>query len=270
MKQIERSCEHEYDTDGGQCIHCGQQGGLLMPNASVSRQRLAPNYQQPVKRWWFHPRSIDMMREMEVAHSTEQPDHSPGWIEVSEGFARYVHNKPDCECELRPPEDGDDYFTLAPAGAWHTSRKGIFEAVDYRWCKPRKPRYEVKNHDGIKYVWDNKGKYALCQGSQMQDMHRIAKSMNERENKALAEELRACLQTVRDEAFGISPEVSAMENIAAIERGITDLRREYWAMRDALQVRINYMKCQECGEWIEDGKHAETCRHYETEKKLLT
>ena len=27
-------CWHEYEADGGPCIHCGQQGGFLTPNAS--------------------------------------------------------------------------------------------------------------------------------------------------------------------------------------------------------------------------------------------
>jgi len=25
-------CDHEYESDGGPCIHCGKQGGLLTPN----------------------------------------------------------------------------------------------------------------------------------------------------------------------------------------------------------------------------------------------
>ena len=132
--------------------------------------RLAPDYQPPVKRWWFHPCSIDMLREMEIDYSAEQPDHSPGWIEVSEDFARYIQNKPDCECELRIPNGEDDYISY-----------GASDVPPYRWCKPCKPeppRYEAKTYHGIKYVWDNKGGYTLCQGEQMQDMHRIAKAMN--------------------------------------------------------------------------------------------
>jgi len=29
----ENGCTHEYESDGGPCIYCGQQGGLLMPNS---------------------------------------------------------------------------------------------------------------------------------------------------------------------------------------------------------------------------------------------
>ena len=130
-----------------------------------------------VKRWWFHPCSIEMLREMETACSVEQPDHSPGWIEVSEDFARYVQNKPDCECELRIPNEDDDYISY-----------GASDVPTYRWCKPRKsepPRYSAGNYSGINYVWDHKGRYAVCHGGQMQDMHRIAKAMNALEKSRL-------------------------------------------------------------------------------------
>ena len=85
-----------------------------------------------------------------------------------------------------------------------------------------------------------------------------------------AEELRGCLQTVRDEVFGSAPIESAMQNIAAIVSGIDDLRKEYWAMRDALRVRIEQAEydipCMACGFL---NRNAETCRHYETEKKVM-
>lgn len=40
------------------------------------------------------------------------------------------------------------------------------------------PRYVVKSTDGIKYVYDSRGRYTVCQGAQMQDLWRIAKSLN--------------------------------------------------------------------------------------------
>ena len=40
------------------------------------------------------------------------------------------------------------------------------------------PRYVVKSTDGIKYVYDNKGRYTVCQGAHMQDLWRIVKSLN--------------------------------------------------------------------------------------------
>ena len=30
-------CTHEYESDGGPCIHCGKQGGVLTPNAGIER-----------------------------------------------------------------------------------------------------------------------------------------------------------------------------------------------------------------------------------------
>lgn len=47
------------------------------------------------------------------------------------------------------------------------------------------------------------------------------------------------------------------------------LRLRGCALEAALRCRIQNRKCDECGEYIQDGfEHAETCRHYETEKDV--
>ena len=131
--------------------------------------RLSPDYQPPVKRWWFDTET-GIVFTADAFHN-----FTGGTIEVSKEYAAYLQAKPDCECELRPVVEGDDYISY-----------GASDVPPYRWCKPRKPevpRYEAKEAEWIKYVWDNKGMYTVCQGNQMQDMHRIAKAMNAMEKK---------------------------------------------------------------------------------------
>ena len=122
--------------------------------------RLASDCQPPVNRWVFNPETlaVDWTHDKTIKH---------GWLEVSEDFAQYVQNKPDGEWELRIPNGEDDYISY-----------GASDVPPHRWCKPRKPRYAAGNYSGINYVWDHKGRYAVCHGGQMQDMHRIAKAMN--------------------------------------------------------------------------------------------
>ena len=61
------------------------------------------------------------------------------------------------------------------------------------------------------------------------------------------------------------------QNITAIEDGITAMRMENQALRDALRVRIENAYCPECGSvmmhWY--GPHAKTCRHHTTESKVM-
>jgi hypothetical protein len=83
-----------------------------------------------------------MMREVEIAHGTERPDHSPGWLEVTAGFARYVNAKPAEECELRTPKKGDSFFEDYGNGPeWDCAAHDwdVFPCPEHhlRWCKPR-------------------------------------------------------------------------------------------------------------------------------------
>ena len=58
---------------------------------------------------------------------------------------------------------------------------------------------------------------------------------------------------------------------AKLERERDELREQNAALRDALRVRIEEMSCPECGCKVLDFfQHAETCRHYATEQKVLT
>jgi hypothetical protein len=44
---------------------------------------------------------------------------------------------------------------------------------------------------------------------------------------------------------------------------------EIRALREALEMRIKWNTCQECGECIDSGmEHSETCRHYATEQAV--
>ena len=131
-------------------------------------------------RWLFNPTA------KAVIHT--QDDYA-GMIEVSEDFARYVQDQPDCECELRFPNEGDEFLSC-PECEWLEMDKTcqLPSPKLYRWCKPRKPeppRYAAGNYSGINYVWDHKGRYAVCHGGQMQDMHRIARAMNAMEKKLI-------------------------------------------------------------------------------------
>ena len=148
--------------------------------------RLAPDYPPPVKLpcgYWFDTKTL------QVTHGIPASDSE---IEVTDEFAAYLRDKPDGECELRVPQRGDTYFDMSTyfdmrLSKWNMCTTGIYaddpKKPAIRWCKPRKatsqlPRYIIRSTDGIKYVWDSKGRYAVCHGAQMQDMWRITKAMN--------------------------------------------------------------------------------------------
>ena len=94
--------------------------------------RLRADYQPPVKRWVFNPktRAVDCTYDATI---------KTGCIEISESFARYVQNKPDGECELRKPETGDSVYALDIL-EWVTWEPNAYmvNKVNYRWCRPRK------------------------------------------------------------------------------------------------------------------------------------
>ena len=119
--------------------------------------RLAPDYQPPVKRWWFDTITKSIIEDGQTVDQN--------MIEVTEDFARYVQNKPDCECELRLPEAGDNFLVFSGAldrNKW-IDLHGPCESTNpklYRWCKPRKPEYGWMEYD----VKPNVNGYYCVQG----------------------------------------------------------------------------------------------------------
>ena len=81
-------------------------------------------------RWLFNPTA------KAVIHT--QDDYA-GMIEVTEDFARYVQDQPDCECELKEVKPGDEYLILSPYQDWCVAVSDM-ETRDktppLRWCKP--------------------------------------------------------------------------------------------------------------------------------------
>ena len=94
--------------------------------------RLAPDYQPPVKRWWFDTNLKN------VFQSTE--DHTSPAIEVTADYAAYLQVKPEEECELRLPQKGNEF--LAFMNLCQEWVEADCDSEDnsklYRWCKPRK------------------------------------------------------------------------------------------------------------------------------------
>jgi len=101
--------------------------------------RLRPDY-EPLK-WWFHPRDLSMMRGVEIAHGPERPDHSPGWLEVTAGYAAYLRDKPEGEWELRMAKSGDTCWNADGENVAFVAGTNYKDAGandrGYRWCKPR-------------------------------------------------------------------------------------------------------------------------------------
>jgi len=119
--------------------------------------RLDPDYQPPVKRWWFDTITKTIIKDGQTVDQNA--------LEVTAEYAALIEKKPECECELRKVRKGDVYYSYA--GDWFTA--GFDDEIgndEYRWCKPRKVagwvKYEIKAINGLYCVIGiNGGNYRL-------------------------------------------------------------------------------------------------------------
>jgi hypothetical protein len=142
-------------------IITGGAANIGLDNIAADRfiYRLAPDYQPPGKRWWFHVSTGAVRSYDEVVDLY-------GWIAITAEYAAYLQAKPEPDAELRKPERGDVYLVMEDDGSqgiWTIWDCGLNIAFDqHRWCKSRKVagwvEYEVAPVNGVYCV-------RLCNGS---------------------------------------------------------------------------------------------------------
>ena len=219
--------------------------------------RLAPDYQPPVKRWWFDTVTNTIIKDGQTVDQN--------MIEVTEDFARYVQNKPDGEWDLRKPGCDDTIFDKD--GRTIKAIKSIYDYacpnkddLGYRWCKPHKP--EELTIEEMNYSKERGMHIAMSHPLFAKLTHEMCKlfegsgAVNYLEFEARSDEYGPMLVCIQ-RAEGKTP---AQENVR--------LKAENKALADALRVRLLGI-CKDCGYLLDIEKHIETCRHYETEKKLI-
>lgn len=71
MNKTENSCHHEYAADGGPCIHCGEQGGVLVTEKKLRKKRRASSYS---------------LEAYTVVKLPGREGDENGWVEIKDGF----------------------------------------------------------------------------------------------------------------------------------------------------------------------------------------
>jgi len=90
--------------------------------------------EQEQKRWWFCPECKNVSEQGYVQCLCKIMP-----LEVTESYARYLQNKPEGECELRKPVEGEIVLTVH-GKAWeraqdYTANSIGIDDLGYRWVK---------------------------------------------------------------------------------------------------------------------------------------